>query len=99
MPQPAFRDCIEIFLGTDAGKACAATPTANHEPVDAMPADLNDDQAINVLDRTMEVVAIKNFNGGTYSKRFDLNADGSINVLDRTILVLYLKATRSLPCA
>jgi lysophospholipase L1-like esterase len=96
--QPKFRDCIEVFLGTDPGKACAATTTANDEAVDAMPADFNDDRTVNVTDRTLMVLALKAYNGGTYSQRFDLNADGAINVTDRTIVALYIKLTGGLPC-
>jgi len=95
---PRFNDCLENFVGTDPLRACAATVTANDEPVDAMPADLNDDRSVNVTDRTLEVLALKAYTGGTYNKRFDLNADGAINVTDRTILALYIKLTGGIAC-
>jgi hypothetical protein len=97
---PRFNDCLENFVGTDPLRACAATTTANDEAVDAMPADLNDDRAVNVTDRTLMVLALKAYNNGagTYNQRYDLNADGAINVTDRTIVALYIKATGGLPC-
>ena len=95
--QPAFRDCIELFVGTEPARACAATPTANDEPVDAMPADFNDDKAINVTDRTLMVLAIRNqlANPPVYMQRYDLNASGAVNVTDRTIVVLSISANLS----
>ncbi len=96
--QPRFRDCIEVFIGTDPGKACAATTTANDEAVEPMPADLNDDRSVNITDRTKMVLAVKAYTGGTYNKRYDLNADGAINVTDRSIVALYIKQTMGLPC-
>jgi hypothetical protein len=36
-----------------------ATSTPNDEAVDAMPADCNDDQRVNVTDRTRLVLALK----------------------------------------
>jgi len=95
---PRFNDCLENFVGTDPLRACAATVTANDEPVDAMPADLNDDRSVNVTDRTLMVLALKAYNGGTYNKRYDLNADGAINVTDRTIVALYIKLTGGVAC-
>ena len=59
---PRFNDCIENFLGTNPVLACAATTTANDEPVDAMPADFNDDRSVNVTDRTLMVLALKAYN-------------------------------------
>jgi len=99
VPQPRFRDCIEVFIGTDPFRPCASTATANDEAVDAVPADLNDDRVINATDRTLMMLAIKNYNAGSYNPRYDLNASNSLNVTDRTIIVLYLKATASAPCA
>src|SRR5438445_3382177 len=99
--QARFRDCIELFIGADPGKACAATTTANDEAVEPMPADLNDDRSVNVTDRTKMVLALKAYiaNPGTgYNKRYDLNADSVINVTDRTIVALYIKQTSGLPC-
>jgi hypothetical protein len=95
---PRFNDCLENFVGTDPLRACAATTTPNDEPVEPMPADLNDDRSINVTDRTLMVLALKAYTGGTYKQRYDLNADGAINVTDRTIVALYIKITGGLPC-
>ena len=99
--QPKFRDCLELFIGTDPLRPCAATTTANDEAVDAMPADLNNDRSVNVTDRTKMVLQIKAYNANNvtgYNKRYDLNADGAINVTDRTIIALYIKQTGGLPC-
>ena len=98
---PRFNDCIEAFVGTDPLDNCANTPGANDEPVDSMPADLNDDQKVSGADRTLMVLAIKAFNASpsVYNKRYDLNADNSISGADRTIVVLYIKATGGLLCA
>ncbi|MDP9181018.1 MAG: serine hydrolase [Chloroflexota bacterium] len=96
-----FTMAIETYVGTDGGLACAATPTANDEAVDAMPADLNDDQKVNVTDRTLMALALKAYianNVAGYNQRHDLNADGAINVTDRTIVALYIKQTGGLPC-
>ena len=97
---PTFRDCIELFVGTDPLDHCANTTDANDEPVDKVPADLNDDQQVNVTDRTLLVLAVKNYsaNPANYDARYDLNASSSLNVTDRTILVLYMKATGGIPC-
>ena len=98
MALPAFRDCIEQFVGTDQTRACSATPAANDESVDAVPADLNDDQEINVTDRTVTVLAIKNYNSGSYSQRSDLNGDGRVNIVDRVIVSVYIKLTAGALC-
>jgi Dockerin type I domain len=98
---PRFNDCLENFVGTDPLRACAATSTANDEAVDAMPADFNDDQKINVTDRTKMVLQLKAYTANNvtgYNKRYDLNADGAINVTDRTIVALYIQQTGGLPC-
>jgi hypothetical protein len=98
---PKFRDCVETFIGTDPDRACAATSTAGDEAVDAMPADLNNDQKVNVTDRTKMVLQLKAYiaNPATgYNKCYDLNADGAVNVTDRTIVALYIRLTGGLPC-
>jgi hypothetical protein len=59
---PRFNDCVENFLGTNPALACAATTTPNDEPVQPMPADLNDDRVVNVTDRTLMVLALKAYN-------------------------------------
>jgi hypothetical protein len=95
---PRFNDCLENFVGTNPLLACAVTTTPNDEPVEPMPADLNDDRSVNVTDRTLMVLALKAYTGGTYNQRYDLNADGAINVTDRTIVALYIRLTGGLPC-
>lgn len=98
--QPDFRDCIETFVGTDPVARCAATPTGNDETFQAMPADLNDDQIINITDRTKMVLAVKNqiASPPVYNRRYDLNADGTINVTDRSIIVVYIRAGHGATC-
>jgi hypothetical protein len=66
-----------------------------------MPADLNNDQKVDVTDRTKMVLQLKAYNANNvtgYNKRYDLDADGAINVIDRTIVALYIKQTGGLPC-
>ena len=96
---PAFRDCIEAFAGTRQAQACSDTPAANDEALDALPADLNDDQIVNVTDRTLAARAIKDYRAGSYNQRYDLNASGSLTVTDRTIVVRYIKLTGGASCA
>ncbi len=98
---PIFRDCIEQFIGTLQDDPCADTDIVDDEPIDKAPADVNDDQRINITDRTRTVLAIKNFNAepSVYNQRFDYNASGTVNITDRTIVVLFIAATGSLPCA
>ena len=97
---PLFRDCIEQFVGTDQADSCANTAAANDEATDKVPADFNDDRNVNVTDRTLLVLAIKNYsaNPANYNARYDLNGSSSMNVTDRTILVLYMNATGGIPC-
>ena len=97
---PRFRDCIELFVGTDPLDPCANTAIAGDEATDKMPADLNDDKVVNVTDRTLTALAIKAYAGGAgvYNARYDLNASGTLNITDRTIVVLYIKLTGSIAC-
>ena len=88
-----FRDEVELFIGTDPLDACADTSTADDEADDKSPPDLNDDQAVNVLDRARMVVQLLSL---TYDQRFDLNADGALNVQDRAIEVLYFLEFKTL---
>lgn len=76
-PCPGDSDCdgwpnlSEIVIGTDPFDDCADTSTPDDEAVDKLPADLNDDQAINILDRARMVFQLLSL---TYDQRFDLNA-------------------------
>ena len=88
-----FRDEVELFIGTDPLDACADTSTADDEADDKSPPDLNDDQAVNVLDRARMVSQLLSL---TYDQRFDLNADAALNVQDRAIEVLYLQEFQSI---
>jgi hypothetical protein len=92
-----FNDCLENFVGTDPNRACGGTALPDGTS-STWPVDLNNDNVVNVTDRTKMVLALKAYNGGTYNHRYDLNADGAINVTDRTIVSLYIKATAGLPC-
>jgi hypothetical protein len=79
-----FSDCEEAFVGTDPTEACANTPDADDEADDKWPADLNDDQAVNILD---VVQLTQPYFGASppdpnYSERKDFNGDGVINILD-----------------
>ena len=79
-----FADGVELFVGTDAVDACAATSTADDEPVDPWPPDFNDSQHVNLLD----ILPLKPHFGATdptdplYDPRFDLAPDGRINLVD-----------------
>ncbi len=82
-----FRDEIELFIGTDPLDPCADTATPDDEADDKLAVDLNDDQAIGVLDRALLVSQLLS---GTYRQRYDLNADGVLAIQDRAIVVLYV---------
>lgn len=79
-----FSDCEEAFVGTDPLDPCADTPDPDDEADDKWPADLNDDQIVNVLD----IVQLTPPTFGTsppdpnYTTRKDLNGDGAISILD-----------------
>ncbi len=85
LEQPAFRDCIELFMGTDPLDPCADTTMPNDErgpafgePLSPWPPDGTDDQSANVGD------VIKLFRGiigvpANYTPRSDFNADGVVN--------------------
>ncbi len=96
---PRFNDCLENFVGTNPLLACGGAALADGTS-STWPVDLNNDNVVNVTDRTKMVLALKAYNNGagTYNQRYDLNADGAINVTDRTIVALYIKATGGLPC-
>jgi hypothetical protein len=79
-----FSDTMETYLGTDATKSCAQTPTANDEvPLDNWPFDFNDDQKVSLSDVLKYSPVFNTFvNTPGSSTRFDLNNDGAINLSD-----------------
>jgi len=74
--QPTFRDCIEAFVGTDPLDACANTSASDDEPTDKSPADFDDNQVINVIDRARMVSAIG------FPGKVDVDENGLINTSD-----------------
>ncbi len=82
-----FRDEIELAVGTDPLNPCADDTIADNEADDKWPPDLNDDQAINILDRARMVAQLLSL---VYDQRFDLNDDGQLGIQDRAIEVLYM---------
>lgn len=79
-----FTTTAESFAGTDPARHCAATPTANDEPLpDLWPVDFNDDQKANLSD-VLKYSPVFNTTGpgAPYSVRFDLNGDNHINLSD-----------------
>jgi len=93
----AWSSADEGALGTNASLWCSATgavtnpgdPTKeNDEPVDNWPADMDDDQVVNLSD-VLYLAPPKFFSVGPslpYEVRYDLDLDGVINLSD----VLYL---------
>jgi hypothetical protein len=73
----AWADCVETYLGTNKLDNCSADAIADNEPVDALPADTNDDRSVNILD-VFKMFPVWNGPG----IREDLNADGTVNILD-----------------
>ena len=96
---PTFRDCIELFVGTDPLDGCADTTTARDEAVDKMPVDLNDDRRVNKTDVSMMKQAIKANSQGSYDKRFDLDATGRVDSTDLSILDGFAKLTQGKACS
>jgi len=92
---PTFRDCIELFVGTDPLDACADTTTQRDELVDKMPADLNDDRKVTSADVSSMKQAIK----GNYDQRYDLDASGRVDSADVAIVNSYVKLTGGKPCS
>ena len=93
--EPAFRDCVELFVGTDSLDRCADTTKANDEAVDKVPGDFNDDRKMNSTDVNLLKNAIK----GAYNNRFDLNASGKVDSTDLAILSAFVKATGGKACS
>ncbi len=92
-----FADTNEDFVGTDPNLACSTTGAVTHpgdttkindEAVDNWPADMNDDQVVNLSDM-LYLAPPMFFSVGPnppYRVRYDLNLDGVINLAD----MLYL---------
>jgi Thrombospondin type 3 repeat/Cohesin domain len=87
-----FSTTAESFVGTDPARHCAATSTANDEPLpDAWPVDFNDDQAANLTDIFKMVPHLNTADSDPGSSpRFDLSTDGFINLTDIFKLVPFL---------
>jgi hypothetical protein len=78
----SFTDELEaLSMGTDAGRACAATPTPNDEDPDPWPPDADDDQDIDVGD-LIKLFYGKILNPPAYSARSDFDGDTDIDVGD-----------------
>jgi hypothetical protein len=78
----SFSDELEaLSMGTDAGRACAATPAPNDEDPDPWPPDADDDQDIDVGD-LIKLFYGKILNPPAYSARSDFDADTDIDVGD-----------------
>ena len=84
---PWFRDEIEMAVGTDPLDPCANDTIIDNEADDKWPPDLNDDQAVNIIDRARFVSQLLS---GIYTQRFDFNTDGVLSIQDRAIEVLYV---------
>jgi len=84
-----FADSVEIFVGTDPLKACAATTSPGDEDPDPWPPDFTDDRVVNVTDI---VFVLPPYFGSTsadpdYLARSDLMADGVINIFDLSAML------------
>jgi lysophospholipase L1-like esterase len=89
----------EMFVGTDAGDACADTAAPNDErgpafgePLSPWPVDVNDDRKVGLADMLSYIPVYLTMAGdGHYNARYDLNADGKIGVADvLTYIPFYL---------
>ncbi|MEO6196838.1 MAG: CAP domain-containing protein [Dehalococcoidia bacterium] len=82
-----FINAREVYMGTDAAKACSNTGSTNDENPDSLPADFNDDRRVNMID-VLSFGAHYNALSGqpAFSVRWDLNADGANTLADITIL-------------
>ena len=82
-----FSSSLETFIGTDPASPCG---------VDAWPADLNNDQAVNLSDIFLIVPHLNTFDADPGSSpRFDLNGDSAINLSDIFKVVPFLNQ----PCS
>ncbi len=89
---PLFHDDREAFLGTDPGRPCAATPTADDEPApDAWAADFNDDQTVDIRDAAAFRGVFRN--PAAYSTRFDYNADSAVDIQDVGFLRFFFRTS------
>jgi hypothetical protein len=76
-----FTTAAEGSITTDPADPCANTPVPNDEADDRWPADLDDNQAVNVID----VLALKPWFNTTVpptSARYDIAPGGGVNVID-----------------
>ncbi len=80
-------DSTESHLGTDPARQCPATSVLNDEPVDAWPADFNDNRLTNLTDVSL-IALVYNRPTGTdpAMQRFDLNASGTISLPDVALM-------------
>src|SRR3989344_8734490 len=77
------KDGVEIYIGTNATAKCSLTSTADDEPVDAWPFDINDDKKATLADVLKYIPSFNTVAGNaTFNKRFDINADGKISLAD-----------------
>jgi len=79
-----FSDSAEIQVITFSLGRCAQTTTPDDEPMDAVPADFNDDRVVNITDvfRMLPPVFGSAAEDSTYTRRSDLSPDGVINITD-----------------
>jgi len=96
---PVFRDCVELFVGTNPLDSCADTTTANDEAVDKVPADFNDDRKVNNSDASLMKQAVKDGGKGKHAKRFDLDASGRVDNADLAIVNDFVKLTGGKACS
>ncbi len=79
-----FDTTTETFVGTGPFGQCAADDTANNEDLpDKWPADMNDNQLVNLFDVVPYIAALNSVAPNPpYFARLDLNASGNINLFD-----------------
>jgi hypothetical protein len=90
----AYTTADETTIGTNPAEPCPLTPALDDEENDNWPADLNDNQQVDIID----VLALKpvfNTSVPGTSPRFDVKPDGQVNILD----VLTLKPVFGKTCA
>jgi hypothetical protein len=78
----------EAFQGTNREDRCPATVTANDEPIDAWPPDVNDSRSVDLSD--ISIVGGPAYNsfapGPPYVPRYDLNASGTIDLSEISMM-------------